>query len=118
MRIDDGGQRGHVLDDDGPGPDDGLAPQRDLGDHGRTDADEHPRLDFDAPGDAYARADVAAFADHGLVVDEAAGVQDHGVADLAVCADDHARGDNDVSPERGVVGERGGRVHGVEHGQP
>lgn len=67
-------------------------------------------------GQAHAGADVDAGADHGLVVDDAAGVEDGVIADLAVGADqgpggdDHAAADGDICRDLGRGVDDGGQV--------
>ena len=105
--ADDGGHRKDILEHDRPGTDDGLAPQRYFRHDCGSDADEDAGLDIDAAGDSDAGADVRPLADHGLVVDDAAGIEDDRVADLAISANNRASSNYDVASDRGVVGEGG-----------
>ena len=72
--ADDCGESGDVLDHYGAGPDDRLAAQGDFGDDRRANADERAGFDLDAPGDAHTWTNVAALADHRLIIDDAASI--------------------------------------------
>ncbi len=79
-----------------------------------ADAEERAGFGGDVAGEADSGADVDTGADHGFVVDDAAGVEDGVVADLAVGADEGAGGDDDTSSHRGIGGELGRGVDGVD----
>src|SRR6185295_16912933 len=53
-------------------------------------------------------------ANHGFVIDNAAGVEDGVIADLAVSADQGAGGDDHISAERDVMSQIGRRVDRID----
>lgn len=112
--ADDGGEGVDVVDDDGACTDDRFVAYADGLHDGGTDADEGTCFGGDASCETCAGADVDSGSDHGFVVDDAAGVEDDGVADLAMGANECTGGDDDVSAQGGLMGDVCGGVDGVD----
>lgn len=104
---DDGCHRIDVSNYDGPGADDCVESDSDALYDGRSDADERSAFDGDMSGKLHARANMDGSADHGFVIDDAAGVENYVVADLAMRANNRAGRDYHSLSDRGTGGDVG-----------
>lgn len=113
--TDDRRHRRHVACDHRARADDRLEPDANVLHDRRADADECTALDGDVTREAHTGADVHGRADHRLVIDDAAGVENGIVADLTVRTNHRAGGNDDAAADGSVAGELCRRVNRREH---
>lgn len=104
----------HIFEHDGSGTDDRFAAEGNLGNDGGADADEGAGFYLDPSGESRSGADVGSFANHRVMIDDAAGVEDNRVADLAVRADDDPGADDNVVADEDTLSEGRGGVNRVD----
>lgn len=108
------GHGGYVRNDNRSRTDHGFVSDSGALNNRRADSDERTGLDRDATGQSCAGANVRSRTDQAFMIDDASCVENHGVTDLTVGADQSPCGDDDVSTQGDVSGEIGRGVYRVD----